>query len=54
MALTQLTKDRAAQLQDQGAWLKLFILIAQFGLELIQYLRERKKEKQDGNKQSMS
>lgn len=44
MALTQEIKDRAGHLQDQGSWLKLFILIAQFGLELIQYLRERKKE----------
>jgi hypothetical protein len=47
MALTQEIKTKAAQLQDQGAWLKLFILIAQFGLELIQYLRERKNKKQD-------
>jgi hypothetical protein len=48
--LTQQIKDKAALLQDNGAWLKLFLLIAQFGLELIQYLRERKKEKQHGNK----
>lgn len=44
--LTQEIKQKASKLQDEGAWLKLFLLIAQFGLELIQYLRSRKKEKQ--------
>lgn len=54
MALSQQIKDKAAQLQDQGAWLKLFILIAQFGLELIQYLRERNKSKSNESQNKSS
>lgn len=33
------------ELIDSGAWLKLAYYILQFGSELIQYIRERRKEK---------
>lgn len=46
--LTQEIKDKAARLQDEGKWFKLLLLLIEFGSELIKYLRERKKEKQDG------
>lgn len=43
--LTQEIKDRASYLQDNGKWYELIKLLLQIGYELVQYLRERKKEK---------
>ena len=43
MALSQEVKQRASNYADNGQWLKLAILIVQFGIELIQYLKNRKK-----------
>lgn len=43
MALSQQIKERASDYADNGQWVKLALLILQFGIELIQYLRNRKK-----------
>lgn len=43
----QQVKTKAAKLYDNGKWIQLAILILQFGKELITYLRERLKAKQD-------
>jgi len=47
MALTQEIKQRASNYADNGNWLKLAMLIVQFGIELIQYLKNRKKNETD-------
>lgn len=41
--LTTEIKARAIELRDNGQWLKLAILILQFGIELIEYLKSNKK-----------
>ncbi len=43
----QQAKTKAAELYNNGKWIQLAILILQFGKELIIYLRERLKRKQD-------
>lgn len=50
----QQAQERAGELYDQGKWLQLAILIAQFGIELIQYLRERIKSKKQNNEEGKS
>lgn len=45
--MTQAVKERAGKLYDNGQWIQLAILILQFGKELITYLRERLKKKND-------
>lgn len=52
MALSQEVKQRASNYADNGQWLKLAILIVQFGIELIQYLKNRKKDHESTSKQS--
>jgi len=47
MALSQEIKQRASNYADNGNWLKLAMLIVQFGIELIQYLKNRKKNETD-------
>ncbi len=47
MALSHAIKAKAGQYADTGQWLKLALMIIQFGTELITYLKERKKEKKD-------
>ncbi len=47
MALSQQTKDRVNQALDKGQWYIIIKLIVQFGLELIEYLKERKIEKNE-------
>jgi len=46
MTLEQ-AKAKAFTLYKDGKWLQLAILIFQFGIELINYLRELKKNKSD-------
>ncbi len=48
MALSQQVKLKANELADKGQWLRLAIMILQYGLELIEYLKQRKKEKNEG------
>lgn len=43
MALSQTVKEQASKYADNGNWFKLALLIVQFGIELIQYLKNRKK-----------
>ena len=47
MALSQEIKQRASNYADNGQWFKLAMLIVQFGIELIQYLKYRKKNETD-------
>ena len=47
MALTQQTKQLASKYADEGNWFRLALLIVQFGIELIQYLKNRKKDESD-------
>ena len=44
--ISQQIKEKASKLYKDGKWLQLAILIFQFGIELINYLRELKKSKQ--------
>ena len=43
----QQAKTKAAELYNNGKWIQLAILLLQFGKELIIYLRELLKRKQD-------
>lgn len=52
MALSQEVKQRASNYADNGNWFKLAMLIVQFGIELIQYLKNRKKDHESTSKQS--
>lgn len=52
MALSQEIKQRASNYADNGNWFKLALLIVQFGIELIQYLKNRKKDHESTSKQS--
>ena len=46
MALSQEIRRKASNYADNGQWLKLAMLVLQFGKELIIYLRERKKQRE--------
>jgi len=47
----QQAKTKASELYQDGKWLELAILIFQFGKELVIYLRERFKSKQNESNQ---
>ncbi len=52
MALSQEVKQRASNYADNGQWFKLAMLIARFAIELVQYLKNRKKDHESTRKQS--
>ena len=45
--ITQKTKEQVSKLYADGKWWQLAMLIIEFGVELVKYLRELKKSKQD-------
>lgn len=45
--ISQQTKEKASKLYDEGKWLQLAMLIVDFGIQLIKYLQQRKKSKDE-------
>lgn len=45
--ITQQIKEKASKLYDDGKWIQLAMLIIEFGIQLIKYLRDHKKLKED-------
>lgn len=45
--ISQQTKDYAKHLVDEESWVKLLILIIQFGRELIAFIKDYKQQKRN-------